>query len=228
MGLGKTVMMIALIHCNRAWDSVVEMHPADQGRQQNTTEQLSPDDSGDERSENGDSDEEYLQPELIQEAPSQLSQTTPTKYAENSLIRAKTLVVVPLTLLSQWYDEIKQHSKLNSLSAHKVEIQYFLNQNLFIQYYGNARGGIDLSLYDVVITTYGVLTSEFSRTRGPAASKTRPLYNYEWYRIVLDESHYIKGRTICAAKACFELKGRNKWCLTGTPIQVSMITYFKN
>ena len=43
-----------------------------------------------------------------------------------------------------------------------------------------------------------------------------------WHRIVLDESHYIKNPSAQWSKACLELRGANKWCVTGTPMGTSM------
>ncbi len=40
-----------------------------------------------------------------------------------------------------------------------------------------------------------------------------------WFRIILDEAHYIKTRSTSTAKAVFALTSLNKWCLTGTPLQ---------
>ena len=92
---------------------------------------------------------------------------------------AGTLIVVPVTLLTQWEDEIQTHSIKNSIS--------------FLKYYeNNQRSGTDLNIYDIVLTTYGIISSEFHS----ASSKEKPLFKYKWFRIILDEAHYIKGRTI--------------------------------
>jgi len=110
---------------------------------------------------------------------------------------AGTLIVVPLTLLSQWEEEIQTHSQQNMFKC--------------CLYYNDMRPN-NLYDYDIVITTYGVISSEF-------ASQKKELFNYEWFRVVLDEAHYIKGRTIQIAKAVYHLNAKNRWCMTGTPIQ---------
>jgi DNA repair protein RAD16 len=63
-----------------------------------------------------------------------------------------------------------------------------------------------------------------------------PLHQIHWNRIVvwptvhhiafhtlipeqLDEAHNIKERSTNTAKAAFELKANNRWCLSGTPLQ---------
>ncbi len=46
-----------------------------------------------------------------------------------------------------------------------------------------------------------------------------PLHLVSWDRIILDEAHKIKGRTNNTAKSAYALTAKNKWCLTGTPLQ---------
>ena len=108
-----------------------------------------------------------------------------------------TLIIVPLTLLSQWEEEIQTHSLPSTFK--------------YCLYYNDNRPQ-NLYDYDLVITTYGIVSSEF-------ASAKKELFSFEWFRVVLDEAHYIKGRTIQIAKAVYHLKAEHRWCMTGTPIQ---------
>lgn len=128
-------------------------------------------------------------------------QSSITSAMKSPLKPAGTLIVVPVTLIAQWESELDLHSLKKSFKT-------------FV-YYGDKRsdGKGDLGRFDVVLTTYGVLSNESGST------KDKELYKYEWFRIVLDEAHYIKGRTIQTAKAVYELSGIHKWCLSGTPIQ---------
>ncbi|KAI9179340.1 SNF2 family N-terminal domain-containing protein [Polychytrium aggregatum] len=107
-----------------------------------------------------------------------------------------TLVVCPLNVLAQWRDEIERCLG----SAGDVMV-----------YYGNERKLGTHSWPLVVLTTYGTLSSEIDRG-------TSPLYSTVWFRIVLDEAHYIRERSTKMAKACHMLSGINRWAITGTPI----------
>ncbi|KIO28801.1 hypothetical protein M407DRAFT_229387 [Tulasnella calospora MUT 4182] len=119
-----------------------------------------------------------------------------------------TLIVAPLTLLSQWKAELERSSKKGTLKAYI--------------YHGNARADLealvnseDDGVINVIITSYGTLSSEHSKyIRGVASS----FYDMDWLRIVLDEAHYIKSRHTKTAKACYALRACRRWCLTGTPI----------
>ena len=52
-----------------------------------------------------------------------------------------------------------------------------------------------------------------------AGSKMSVLHSICWWRIVLDEAHYIKSRNSQTANAVFALTGSHRWCLSGTPLQ---------
>lgn len=50
-------------------------------------------------------------------------------------------------------------------------------------------------------------------------SRMSLLHSLCWWRIVLDEAHFIKSRSSQTANAAFALISINRWCLSGTPLQ---------
>ena len=119
---------------------------------------------------------------------------------------AATLVVAPMSLLSQWRTELDRASQPGTLSI--------------ALYYGDAREQLAQQLAkgeaDVVITSYGTLTAEYKHLdkRG-----TSTLFSGTWHRVILDEAHTIKNRSTLAARAACRLEADRRWALTGTPIQ---------
>lgn len=112
------------------------------------------------------------------------------------------LIVCPVSLTNQWKSEIE--SKASGLSV--------------IIFHGPDRPKKyeELAEYDVVITTYATVSSEFHKSGSPSA-----LYSpeFRWWRIILDEAHQIKNKNSKQAIAGFNLDADRRWCLTGTPLQ---------
>jgi DNA repair protein RAD16 len=52
-----------------------------------------------------------------------------------------------------------------------------------------------------------------------AGAKNSVLHSLCWWRIVLDEAHFIKSRSSQTANAAFSLIGIHRWALSGTPLQ---------
>ena len=117
-----------------------------------------------------------------------------------------TLVVAPLALIKQWESEIEE----------KVEYSHRLRVCV---YHGATRtkAGGNLEDYDVVITTYGTLTSEYGAM--DKNNNKSGLFSVYWYRIILDEAHTIKNRNAKASQSACALDAEYRWCLTGTPMQ---------
>ncbi|KAJ6395552.1 hypothetical protein OIU77_020741 [Salix suchowensis] len=120
------------------------------------------------------------------------------------LLNGGNLIICPVTLLGQWKAELETHAQPGSLSVYV--------------HYGQSRveGANFLAQSNVVITTYGVLASEFS---AEDAVGNGGLYSVHWFRVVLDEAHTIKSSKSKISIAAAALVADRRWCLTGTPIQ---------
>ena len=126
-----------------------------------------------------------------------------------------TLVVAPMSLLAQWESEAAKASKPGTM---KTLVYYGSEkaanlQNLCCE--ANAASAPNL-----VITSYGVILSEFNQVanRGGDRGSHGGLFSLDFFRIILDEAHFIKNRQSKTAKACYELSAQHRWVLTGTPI----------
>ncbi|GAV69203.1 SNF2_N domain-containing protein/Helicase_C domain-containing protein/zf-C3HC4_2 domain-containing protein, partial [Cephalotus follicularis] len=61
-------------------------------------------------------------------------------------------------------------------------------------------------------------------------SVARPLAKVTWFRVVLDEAQSIKNYRTQVARACWGLRAKRRWCLSGTPIQNAiddLYSYFR-
>jgi DNA repair protein RAD5 len=98
-----------------------------------------------------------------------------------------TLVVAPMSLLSQWELETEAASKEGTLKPYV--------------YYGNDKKA-DLQILlaakdapDVVITSYGTVLSEYSQVL-KGGTGDGGLFSICFHRIILDEAHCIKNRSV--------------------------------
>ena len=119
-----------------------------------------------------------------------------------------TLVVAPLALIRQWEAEIKD--RVSNSHTLKVCVHHGPQRTKNFQ---------DLRKYDVVITTYQILVSEYGSSSKEDNGPKVGCLGLHWYRVILDEAHTIKNRNAKATQACYALRAEYRWCLTGTPMQ---------
>ncbi|KAJ2450465.1 MutS protein 1 [Coemansia sp. RSA 2336] len=139
-----------------------------------------------------------------------------------------TLVVAPTATLNHWKREAESRFRPGTLKV--------------LLYHGPKRQqhGDSLERYDIVVTTVGVVTSEWTHAMHSLAfifdgadrslrdqkilqdERSSPLFRTKWRRIVIDEAHELKNRTAKRSMACCDLVGDYRWCLSGTPIQNSV------
>lgn len=129
---------------------------------------------------------------------------------------ATTLVVAPMSLLAQWASEAEKVSKAGTL---KVLVYYGSEKGVNLQTI--CCGSNVSSAPNVIITSYGVVLSEFNsvaNSLGGNRAASGGLFGVEYWRVILDEAHMIKNRQSKTAKACYKIVATHRWVLTGTPI----------
>ena len=119
-----------------------------------------------------------------------------SKQEKKSSSPSATLVVLKLSLLPQWEDELRSKTNLT-----------------YAVYYG-AQASRDYSVkdlegVDVVLTTYGTIQGEMKR-------KNPVLIQAQWLRVILDEAHCVRNQSTLASKACCALNATHRWAVSGT------------
>ncbi|KAI9696843.1 MAG: hypothetical protein M1836_005205 [Candelina mexicana] len=115
-----------------------------------------------------------------------------------------TLLVSPLSTIANWEEQIKTHIQPGTLKYH---IYHGPNRCTDVN---------ELAEYDVVITTYQIVLSQFLKQ---GKSGKNPLLQTNWFRIVLDEAHTIREQSTKQSQAICCLIAQRRWAVTGTPIQ---------
>ncbi|TFY67000.1 hypothetical protein EVJ58_g1907 [Rhodofomes roseus] len=129
-----------------------------------------------------------------------------------------TLVVVPAALLQQWKDELL--TKTNGIFS--VHIHHGKDK---------LKSVSALSKKDVIITTYHTLCGDFTIPSGIESEDEMEylmdngglLSQMKWYRVIADESQFIRNRRTRSSKAVAMLRAKYRWCLTGTPVTNTLV-----
>lgn len=124
-----------------------------------------------------------------------------------ALWRSKTtLLISPLSTVANWEEQIAAHI------AHRSNFSHYV-------YHGSNRcQDLDeLSEYDLIITTYSIVSSERYRREGKKGKS--PLFETNFFRIILDEAHQIREQSTRQSQAVCDLSAQRRWAVTGTPVQ---------
>ncbi len=121
---------------------------------------------------------------------------------ENKDVRslAASIVVMPKSLLHNWYNEIKKFTP-----------------NLKVYVYNGVKRlktkdiGRIFSHYHVVLTSYGTLRIDLEYVA-----------TYKFNYLILDESHYIKNPASKIYQAVNQIEAEHRLAITGTPIENSL------
>ncbi|KAJ8921378.1 hypothetical protein NQ315_002994 [Exocentrus adspersus] len=127
-----------------------------------------------------------------------------------------TLIVTPMSLRTQWCNEICRHIK----GGLRV-----------LQYEGYSATPVyptKLKEYDLVITTYNVLKAELRLTEcGQTINLRRerkysppcsPLVLVKWWRLCLDEAQTVETPGRMVSEMARKISATLRWAITGTPI----------
>ncbi len=122
------------------------------------------------------------------------------KLKTENRLKKPALIVVPLTLIFNWWEEF----------------QKFAPETKVLRYYGNRndrnRYLQKFSDFDVILCSYGVVLQD-----------QKSLSSQEFSYLILDESQKIKNPNTKTYKAMEKLNATHKLGLTGTPIENSLV-----
>jgi E3 ubiquitin-protein ligase SHPRH len=135
-----------------------------------------------------------------------------------------TLIITPPSILEQWISELNNHAPelkvfhykgLPAFTAPKKEHASATLENLM--------------RFDVVVTTYNVLSKEIHHAKPPPDRAFRsakrhehrisPLVQISWWRVCLDEAQMIENGVSQAATVARIIPRCNAWAVSGTPLR---------
>lgn len=114
-----------------------------------------------------------------------------------------SLIICPSTLVAHWEYEIEKYIDSSIMKP--------------LQYIGSSQDRVMLrsqfDMFNVVITSYDIIRKDIDF-----------LGNISWNYCVLDEGHIIKNSRSKITSAVKQLKAQHRLILSGTPIQVNVVT----
>jgi SNF2 family DNA or RNA helicase len=114
-----------------------------------------------------------------------------------------TLIIVPKSIVTQWYEEF------GNFAPHlKVLVHDGPNRTLEPE---------KLLEYQVVIAPYSVMIQ-----KGKPNGEPTVLHRIHWNRVILDEGHEIRNARSKISKSIINLNANIRWILSGTPVYNSI------
>ena len=152
-----------------------------------------------------------------------------------------TLIVCPETILLQWESEIRRHVQPGKLryAVFKGETPNFSKAD--VPHPSLICRAEQFRDFDIIITTYDVLSEALRRNESSEAQKKihrrnesnlkyvampSPLVGAIWYRVCFDESQLLGDGLSRAAQLSLQLRVRYRWAISGTPISRSVSDLF--
>ena len=135
-----------------------------------------------------------------------------------------TLIITPASILEQWIGELQSHAP---------ELKVFHYKGIPLPSAPKRDHALatveNLMRYDVVLTTYTVLSREIHHATPPPdrsfrhgkrhERRTSPLVGISWWRVCLDEAQMVESGVSQAARVARIIPRCNAWAVSGTPLR---------
>ena len=123
-----------------------------------------------------------------------------------SNFKDRTLIVLPLALLNQWFEQILKFTGHQSLIWHGSNKAIITIQELIAA--------------PIVLTTYGNTQAHKDD------SNKNLMHRIPWDRVVFDEAHHLRNSETRTHKGALQIQAPIRWLVTGTPIQNRRTDFF--
>ena len=124
-----------------------------------------------------------------------------------------TLIVCPVSVMSNWTDQASQFIAPGVLS---MEIYHGANRHSVLPEVKSGKVDILLVSYNTLAADYDV-SGQGAESQTKKKAKRESIFDIDFHRIVLDESHTIRNSKTRSFKAVSKIKADRKLAITGTP-----------
>ncbi|KAI5289470.1 hypothetical protein KEM52_000779, partial [Ascosphaera acerosa] len=132
-----------------------------------------------------------------------------------------TLIIAPVAILRQWESEFAKHAPDLAVFVYRGIAHHEGSHELaFVE---------SMAGFDVVLTTYDVLSGELHYSTEPPDRNLRhkkknplrrsPLVQISWWRVCLDEAQMVESGVTQCARVARLIPRVNAWAVTGTPLR---------